>query len=87
MANERINLKDASKGEWNHDRSIETINAGSFQRIADALEKVAMDRIQLERDLKYQRERAERALSNERHASRRIAALQGYITKLKKRIV
>ena len=44
-------LRTDSKKDWNSDRSIEAINAGSLQRIADATEIMAKNYVQMQRDL------------------------------------
>jgi len=79
-------LRESSKSSWNGSGSIEHINAGSLQRIADAVETMSGSYADLihERDL-YARqsnwnfERADRLV-------RSNAALRGVITKLKKRL-
>lgn len=79
------NMRESSKKEWETKDTIEEINAGSFQRIADAAEKMASNYTQLQNN----KERIESYLKNARAENlrlrRRIAALQGVITKLKKK--
>lgn len=78
-------MREDSKINWNSNKTIEEINAGSFQRIADAAEKMAGNYIMLQND----NDRIERNLKKEREKNlilrRRISALQGVITKLKKK--
>jgi hypothetical protein len=76
--------RDASKENWTSNGSIEHINAGSLQRIADAMEKVALnyDRIITEkRWAEEARDRYMKRLETERH---RTAALRGVIRRMKK---
>lgn len=64
--------------------SCEQINTGCLQRIADATELMASNYISLQRDLEtYKRWYKEQRESNNRMA-RRISALQGVITRMKK---
>lgn len=79
------NLREASKQNWNADRSITDINAGSLQRIADATEKMAGNYISLQNDLerykKWHSERSAEVIS----LGRVNKALRGVITKFKKK--
>jgi hypothetical protein len=86
MANKTF--KEISKGDWHSAGgpvSNEQIKVGALQRIADAAEVMAQNYVKLqdERD-KYKRWYEQERQSNERIA-RRMAALQGVITKLKKK--
>lgn len=81
-------LREASKGNWNTDikgsaTDLE-IQSGSLQRIADACELMAKNYFMLisERD-DYQKRYSEQREKNGR-LYRRIAALHGVITKLKR---
>jgi hypothetical protein len=64
--------------------TLEQLNAGSFQRIADATEKMAGNYIKLQNE----RDWYERYYKQEKEAtarmSKRIAALQGVINRYKK---
>lgn len=78
-----MNFQESSRKNWTSDRSVEHINAGSLQRIADAMEKVALNYDELLRDKKraeeardYWRNRADRLAS-------RVSALKGVITKMR----
>ncbi len=77
--------RQASKNEYVSQVSIESINSGSLQRIADACEKMAGNYTQLQND----RDLYKRWYNEEKSATakmrRRVSALQGVITKLKKR--
>ena len=77
-------MRESSKKEWTSVDNIEHINTGSLQRIADAVEKMATNHLELmrQRDVymtQYKAEQRRRVL-----AERRIAALRGVITKLKR---
>lgn len=75
-----------SKEGWNVPQTVEGINCGSLQRIADATEKMASsyDAVRQERD-RYQGYYKD---SQARNAAkeRTISSLRGTITKLKKRL-
>ncbi len=78
--------RESSRKEWASGSTLEEINSGSLQRIADATEKMAAsyDRIRNDRDMykrwyESNRDRSERL-------ERRISALRGVVTKLKKRL-
>lgn len=87
------NLREKSKENFSADQSIEHINAGSFQRIADAVERSAAavekvaadyDKMRGERDMYrdwYRGAEAEKA-----NLYKRISALQGVITKQRKKL-
>lgn len=80
------NMREASKTTWTSLNSLEHINAGSLQRIADATEKMAAscDALRDERDRYkrwYEEEMAAKAL-----LERRVRSLRGVITKLKRSV-
>lgn len=81
-----MNQREASKQNWTlTSNTIEEINSGSLQRIADATEKMAAsyDSLRNERDrYKTWYEDRGRAIA---YLNKRIAALRGVITKMKKR--
>ena len=76
-------FRDSSRRDWDSGFTTEHINAGSLQRIADAVEKVAgsYSAIIEERD-RYKQWYADRgkAISRLHHSN---AALRGYIKRLK----
>jgi DNA anti-recombination protein RmuC len=81
MANQR----EASRQNWKCNDTIEEINSGSLQRIADSLEKMEKPFKQLLVDAQqYEKWYRSEAESN-RKLTRRISALQGVITKMKKK--
>lgn len=77
-------MRESSKKEWTSVENIEHINTGSLQRIADAVEKMATNHLELMR----QRDTYQISYKNEQRrreaAERTIAALRGVITKLKR---
>lgn len=77
-------LRDESRGDRLSAGTSEHISAGSLQRIVDAVEKMAASYDGMRAD----RDRWERSHSYERaarqRAERRIAALKGHITRLRK---
>lgn len=83
MANE---LKLLSKSDYNGEITIENINCGSLQRIADATELMASNYKQLQQDCdKYQRWYNEEA-QKVNNLYRKISSLKGVITKYKNRL-
>lgn len=78
------NFREDSKKYWTSNTSVEHINAGSLQRIADAMELSCKNREQLERDYAYMR----KARDSERECNRRLArsnaAFRGVIKRMKK---
>lgn len=80
-----MNAREASRKEWKGKETWESINGGSLQRIADAVEKVAgrWDELTLERDRYlgwWKEEQARR-----QKLQRRIIALRGVITRMKRK--
>lgn len=63
--------------------SLEQLNAGSLQRIADAAETMAKGYARLEQDAAAWRARAQAAESMVALERRRITALKGHITRLR----
>lgn len=81
MANQR----EHSKQNWLSSGTVEEINSGCLQRIADATEAIAknynslLNQVEaLKRDVNYYRDDRDRK-------DRKISALRGVITKLKKK--
>lgn len=81
------NLKNASREEWvsrEQKPSLDELKLGCLLRIADSTEKMTENIIQLQSRYEqmvrlYRQERTERLFQQ-----RRVAALKGVITKLKK---
>ncbi|MGH1361018.1 MAG: hypothetical protein ACRBC3_19840 [Burkholderiaceae bacterium] len=78
--------RESSRKEWTSRSTLGEINSGSLQRIADATEKMAAgyDKMRNDRDL-YKRWH-EAAQERNARLERRISALRGVVTKLKKRL-
>ncbi len=85
------NFRAESRKIYGHEKSedvgltLEQLNAGSLQRIADSLESMARGYTDLERNARAWKERAEsleRSLAVER---RRSSALRGHLTRLRAR--
>lgn len=81
-----MNNRDKSRSEWNSSQStLEAINSGSLQRIADATEKMASNYTQLQNDLDlYKRWYNDESEQNKK-LTKQISSLKGIITKLKKK--
>lgn len=80
------NCREESKQNWISRGNTEDINAGSMQRMADALELIAKDRQKLIDDKEYYQESAKRYQECYENEQRRVAALKGVITKLRKKL-
>ncbi|KZC17056.1 hypothetical protein RHOFW510R12_01320 [Rhodanobacter sp. FW510-R12] len=77
-------FRDSSRNHWTSNTSVEHINAGSLQRIADAMELSCKDRERLERDLAEARRQRDYHRSQAEHLARSNAALCGAIKRMKK---
>ncbi len=77
-------LQDSSRKSWTSNNTIEHINAGSLQRIADATEKMAHNHIQLIEELDRYKGMYHRGLNCQVKLEHQIAGLRGYISRLKK---
>lgn len=78
-------FKEVSKQNWNAKNSTEHINAGSLQRIADATEIMAQNYVSLQNDKELYQQWYNQEREKTHKLYRRISALQGVITKLKKK--
>ena len=76
-------FKDRSKEEWNGNPSVEHINAGSLQRIADATELMAKNHDQLIRAKQSAENSRDYWSEKATKLERKIRGLRGYITQLK----
>lgn len=80
-----MNMKEASRGSWSASNppTLENINVGSLQRIADATETIAQNYGKLIRE----RDQAIKERDYERQETKflehRIRSLRGVITRLK----
>lgn len=88
--NDERNYREASRQELRASGTValdaDDIKLGALLRIADACEKMCIDRERLERELRRASDYA-RDLAHLRNAQRRsISALRGQITKLKRKL-
>ncbi len=82
-------LKQASKNNYSsrgEKATVEEINLASLQRIADAAEKMCLDREKLERDYQYMRKSRDAYRDQLERMARKYAAQKGIVTKLKKKL-
>jgi hypothetical protein len=75
-------LRETSKQEFSGKSSLENINAGSLQRIADATEKMASSYVDLEADRNRYREWYQKRKAEAESLTRQNSALRGVITRL-----
>jgi hypothetical protein len=78
-------MRDASRNSWTGNNTTEHINAGSLQRIADATEKMAGSYANLITERDRYKAAHDREVAARQYADRRITALRGVITRLKRR--
>lgn len=85
------NWRDISRMDWATQTEEDGSNAkekakvGALQRIADAVEVIAKDRINLQDGYDYQKKEKERYYQYWLEEQRRNSALKGVITKLRKK--
>ncbi len=77
-------LRNSSKQEWTGGATIEQINAGSLQRIADATEKMALNYDTLIRERDQYKKRYQERNETIKHLRGTIAALKAWNTRRKK---
>lgn len=80
-------LREISKANWNGGSTIEEINSGSLQRIADAAEAMAKNYNTILSDLEFYKKRCREMTQAKERQSRTISNLRGQITKLKKKMI
>lgn len=78
-------MREQSRENWSSHSTIEEINAGSLQRIADATEKMAQNYTKLENDYKFMREDRDRYRARLESELKRTAAYRGIINRMKKK--
>lgn len=78
------NMREASKQNWTSNDHVEHINAGSLQRIADAVEKMASRHIETLYDLEYFKRHYEERGKTIATLENRIRALKGWVTRKSK---
>lgn len=79
-------FREHSKQNWNSASSVEHINAGSLQRIADATEVMSKNYVQLQNERDSYKRIADSRYEAIERLQRSNSALRGQITKLKKKV-
>jgi hypothetical protein len=80
------NMRESSKNNWTSDSTIEEINAGSLQRIADATEVMAQNYLSLQNDRDMYKRWYKNEVEKKEMLQRKISSQKGVITKLKNKI-
>lgn len=81
------NFKTASRREWSYTAEkpdMDELTLGALLRIADASEAMAQEHNRLIAREKFERNRANVLAGDVAYLERRVAALKGVITKMKK---
>lgn len=83
-------LRDQSRGNWHNQNGQigcpnDDIKTGALQRIADAIELMAKNYLELIEECDMYKRSYDNASKERAELYRRISALQGVITKLKKK--
>lgn len=78
-------LRETSRKDWESGSTLEAINAGSLQRIADAVEKMASSYDNMRRDRDYWEKRAKSGDADNMRLIHSNAALRGYIKSRKRK--
>lgn len=81
------NFRQISRQEWSAADTVESINAGSLQRIADATEAMAKGHVELARERDNYKRWYEQEQERRNRLDRRIIALRGVITRIKRKAV
>lgn len=79
-------FREHSKQNWNSSSSVDHINAGSLQRIADATEVMSQNYVQLQNERDSYKRIADSRYEAIKRLERSNSALRGQITKLKKKV-
>lgn len=77
-------LRESSKSAWNSGNTVGDINAGSLQRIADAVERMARSWTELEEERDRYRRWWKEEQSKVRNLERSVSGFRGEITKMKR---
>lgn len=77
-------FRDSSRGHWLSNTSTDHVNAGSLQRIADATEKMATNWVSITADRDQLKRRCDYLKSETDRLARRISALRGVVTRMRK---
>lgn len=93
MPREFKSWRDASRSNFgtNLNTELESLDAervgvGALMRIADAVETVAKDRIQLEKSLKYYKDAYENSQAEIANLNHKISGYKSHITRLKNKL-
>lgn len=81
------NFRQISRQEWSAADTVESINAGSLQRIADATEAMAKGHVELANERDRLKGWAENRQQRIERLERQNAALRGVITRLRRKAV
>lgn len=76
--------KDYGVDSEDNGLTLKQLNTGALLRIADATEKMCLDREKLERDYQYMRDSRDRYRTQLDTERRRSAALRGVIARMKR---
>jgi len=79
-----MSMRDSSRKEWSGNETIERINAGSLQRIADATELMAKNHAALIADADYYKRRCSSLEDDIACIERSRAAYKAWVTRLKR---
>ena len=84
------NMRDASKFHYDISPdgrcSLEQINSGSLQRIADATEVMATNFLQLQHEVESQKRRAERNWAEVQDLQKQLSIQKGLVTRYKNKL-
>lgn len=81
-------MREKSRRKWSSaEASFEALNCGSLLRIADAMEVMAKDRVQMEASLKFYMESCERYQATVARLRKSNAALRGCLRRAKNNAV
>lgn len=80
-------MRESSKGNWASSNSVEHINCGSLQRIADATEVMAKRHLELIAEVERLKRDVEWRRREMQLMGRRIAGLRGRVTAMKRKAV
>jgi hypothetical protein len=76
--------RESSKKDWTSNDTVQDINSGCFQRIADACEKMASNYTRLQQDVESYKRWYKQECEQRQALERKLSAYKGAITKLKK---
>jgi len=90
MSAKKTDIREGSRRNWHINTdglNVGQIQLGAILRIADATEKMCLDREKLERDYRYMRNNRDFYRNLYEKERRRSAGLKGYVGRLKKIIL